>query len=170
MPAWDPASLALIRSTLQRLAPLGLGPGPEALGTRQEVDPLRHLIVTAAGWGGNPSRDARYVPVFPEHNDGRTPYRLRVGEVPVDGFWSISVYDEAGYFVANDEGAYSLNSVTAQADPDGSVTVHFGGPGEGVANHLPVPEGWNYLVRLYRPRAEILDGRWQFPAAEAVPT
>jgi hypothetical protein len=26
--------------------------------------------------------------------------------------------------------------------------------------------GWNYIVRLYRPRAEILDGRWTFPEAQ----
>ncbi len=28
-------------------------------------------------------------------------------------------------------------------------------------------KGWNYTVRLYRPRAEILDGTWKFPGAAA---
>jgi hypothetical protein len=44
--------------------------------------------------------------------------------------------------------------------------IQFGG--SGAANLLPVTEGWNYLVRLYRPRAEILDGSWTFPAAQPV--
>ena len=33
-------------------------------------------------------------------------------------------------------------------------------------NILPITEGWNYTVRLYRPRAEILDGSWTFPSIE----
>ena len=47
----------------------------------------------------------------------------------------------------------------------GSVTVRFGGPGD-EPNHLPITAGWNYLVRLYRPRPEILDGSWTFPVAQ----
>ena len=35
-------------------------------------------------------------------------------------------------------------------------------------NLLPIVEGWNYAVRLYRPRPEILDGSWTFPATEPV--
>jgi hypothetical protein len=27
---------------------------------------------------------------------------------------------------------------------------------------------WNYTVRLFRPRPEILDGAWRFPEAQAV--
>jgi hypothetical protein len=46
----------------------------------------------------------------------------------------------------------------------GSSTVRFGGCADGRPNCLPVTDGWNYLVRLYRPRAEILDGSWTFPA------
>ena len=62
-----------------------------------------------------------YVLVTPARNDGTTVYRLRVKDVPVDGFWSISVYDAAGYFAKNERDAYSLNDRTAQREPDGSV-------------------------------------------------
>ena len=58
----------------------------------------------------------------------------------------------------------SVNNLTAIRDADGSVTVHFGGCGDGRPNCLPIMDGWNYLVRLYRPRPEILDGTWTFPA------
>ena len=89
-------------------------------------------------------------------------------DVPVDGFWSISVYDADGFFEPNDRSAYSVNSITATPNADGSVTVHFGGCCDERANCLPIMEGWNYTVRLCRPRPEVLDGAWAFPAAEPV--
>jgi len=35
-------------------------------------------------------------------------------------------------------------------------------------NFLPIMEGWNYIVRLYQPREEILDGTWTFPGVQPV--
>ena len=60
-------------------------------------------------------------------------------------------------------GAYSVNNLTATPNADGSVTVHFGGDDDR-PNLIPIMDGWNYTVRLYRPRAEVLDGSWTFPA------
>jgi hypothetical protein len=74
-----------------------------------------------------------------------------------------------GFFELNDQGAYSVNNLTATRNDDGSVTVHFGGCGDGRPNCLPIIDGWNYLVRLYRPHAEILDGAWTFPAIQPAP-
>src|SRR5436190_1292960 len=59
--------------------------------------------------------------------------------------------------------AYSLNNITAKKDADGSVTIQSGGCDGKTPNCLPIIKGWNYLVRLYRPRAEILNGKWKFP-------
>jgi hypothetical protein len=87
----------------------------------------------------------------------------------VDGFWSISVCNAAEYFEPNDRGAYTINNITAAHDGDGSVAVRFGGCGDGPAQ-LPADH-----VRLelpgpsVRPRAEILDGTWIFPAITTVP-
>ena len=50
---------------------------------------------------------------------------------------------------------------------DGSVTIHFGGD-ENALNYLPIMPGWNYTVRMYRPRKEILDGTWKFPEPQPV--
>ncbi len=129
---------------------------------------MRHLIGTAAGWGGNPDKDASYLSVTPGKNDGTTVYKLTVGEVPVDAFWSISVYDAKGYFEKNPYDAYTLNNITAKKSADGSVAVQFGGCDGKIPNCLPVMKGWNYTVRLYRPRPEILNGKWKFPEAQAV--
>jgi hypothetical protein len=132
------------------------------------VDPVRHLIGAATAWGGNPEKDALYLPNTPPRNDGQTVYRLTVKDVPVDGFWSISVYDAEGYFEKNDRNAYTLNNLTARTNPDGSVTVQFGGCDGNAVNCLPITPGWNYWVRLYRPRPEILNGSWTFPEAQPV--
>ncbi len=167
IPEWDQAKAAQLRTALNTLVAAngGIDSG-RMFGRKDAVDPVQHLLGTAAGWGGNPRDDAFYAGVVPERNDGNTVYRLKVGDVPVDGFWSITVYNKDGYFEKNALGVYSVNNVTAKRDADGCVTVQFGGcdkPGAG--NCIPVSPGWNYLVRLYRPRKEVLDGTWTFPAA-----
>ena len=139
-----------------------------AFGTKDDVDPVRHLIGTAAGWGGNPDKDATYLSITPTDNNGTTIYRLHVKDVPVQAFWSISVYNAQGYFEKNPYNAYTLNDITAKKNADGSVDVQFGGCDGRALNCIPITAGWNYLVRLYRPRAEILNGSWKFPEAAAV--
>jgi hypothetical protein len=101
--------------------------------------------------------------VNPEMNDGKTPYTLNIKDVPVDGFWSVSVYNNAGYFEPNSSNAYSLNSLTGSKNTDGSITIHFGGDPKKL-NYLPLTEGWNYTVRLYRAKEQILNGSWVFPS------
>ena len=61
-----------------------------------------------------------------------------------------------------------MNGITAKKSPDGSVAVQFGGCDGKIPNCLPTMKGWNYIVRLYRPRAEILNGTWHFPEAQPV--
>jgi hypothetical protein len=59
-----------------------------------------------------------------------------------------------------------VNRITAKKSPDGSVTIQLGGCDGQIQNCLPITPGWNYTVRLFRPRAEILDGTWSFPLAQ----
>ncbi|GAA3210303.1 DUF1214 domain-containing protein [Microbacterium terregens] len=96
---------------------------------------------------------------LPEHGDRY----LSAMVVPVDGFWSISVYNAKGYFEPNEREAHTANNITGVKNADGSTTVRFGDYPRDVPNAIPVTEGWNYLVRLYRPRPEVLDGSWVFP-------
>ena len=164
VPDWDPVSQARVRSGLNAIAPLGRK--GTRFGTRDEVDPVAHLIATAIGWGGNPPYAAVYDGMFPKNNDGQTVHMLHVKDVPVDGFWSISVYNEKGFFEKNELGVYSINNLTAKKETDGSVIIQFGGCDGKVSNCLPITKGWNYTVRLYRPRPEIINGKWQFPEAQ----
>jgi hypothetical protein len=167
-PPWDTASLDSTRETLLARA-FAQETFDQAFGRPGEVDPEQHLLGTAAGWGGLPRSEAVYVPVLPpgyglpagvpEHEDG---WVLRMpADVPVDAFWSVSLYGQDGYFPDVGE-PVSLNSVTAVRDPDGGVTVRIGGAA-GRPNRLPDVAGWNLLVRLYRPHAGVLDGRWSVP-------
>lgn len=161
---YEKTSFDETRSALLSLANLLTG-FDHMFGNADEVEPVRHLIGTAAGWGGLPSSEAAYVGVNPQLPPGA--YELTVSDVPVDGFWSISVYNAEGYFEPKDADAYSINSITSKKNADGSVTVRFGDHPAGTPNVIATPDGWNYLVRLYRPRAEILDGTWSFPTLNA---
>ncbi|NYE18588.1 DUF1214 domain-containing protein [Microbacterium immunditiarum] len=161
LPDYDIASMDATRAALLQLA-AGLRGFDRMFGGAGEVDPVRHLIGTAAGWGGLPSSEASYVGFDPQRPVGR--YDLTLRDVPVDAFWSISVYNAEGFFEKNDEGRYTVNSITGVPDADGAITVRFRPPGDaGEPNAIPVPEGWNYLLRLYRPRAEFFDGAWRLP-------
>jgi hypothetical protein len=161
VPNWDRKSHDKVRDAINVLAST-LTDSKLCYGDKDEVDPIAHLLGTAYGWGGNPQKDAMYLNVVPELNDGKIPYQVTVKEVPVDGFWSISVYNKDGYFEKNSYNSYSVNSKSAVKNSDGSITVHFGGDPK-QPNFIPITEGWNYLVRLYRAREEVLDGSWKFP-------
>ena len=159
-PEYDTESLDATRSALLELA-RGLGGFQHAFGAKDAVDPVRHLVGTAAGWGGLPEQEAFYLNVEPHLPVGE--YQLTVRDVPVDASWSISLYNADGFFEPTERGLNSVNSVTAARNDDGSVTVHFGGCSDERPNCLALMDGWNYAVRLYRPRAEVCDASWSFP-------
>lgn len=159
---WDDAALDATRTALLQLA-AGLTGFDRMFGSRDQIDPVRHLIGTAAGWGGLPTTEAAYVGVQPA--DGDVDLELTLADAPVDAFWSVSVYDAEGYFHPNPYDRYTVNSVTGEPDADGSVTVRFVHGEPTLPNSIPVPPGWNYLVRFYRPRPAFFDGSWTLPRA-----
>jgi hypothetical protein len=166
-PNWDQASQKKVRDSLNVLAST-IPDFKKAFGTKAQVDSNRHLIGTAAAWGGNPDKDATYLNITPAKNDGVTLYKLNVKDVPVNGFWSVSVYNADGYYEKNPLDAYTLNNLTAKKSDDGAIAIQFGGCTGKMPNCLPITKGWNYTVRLYRPRAEILSGKWKFPEPQPV--
>lgn len=165
IPKWDKASQEKVREALVALSST-MHDFESAFGSKQQVDPISYLIGSAVGWGGNPDKEAQYINMKIPNNDGKQVYKLTVKDVPVDGFWSISVYNAKGYFEPNSLNSYSINNKTAQKGPDGSVTVQFGGCDNNVPNCIPITPGWNATVRMYRPRPEILSGKWKFPEAQ----
>ena len=129
---------------------------------------LQDAMGVAVGWGGMQEGDALYLPMQVEKNDGKTPYTITVpADVPVDGFWSVTVYNQERFMVKNEYDSYSLNSLTAKKNADGTATLHLGGDPK-AENYLYIPKGWLYIVRFYQPHEEILDGSWTFPKAVEV--
>lgn len=165
LPDWDTAGLDKVRSALRELG--RTVPDTRLMfGTREAVSPIHHLIGAAVGWGGNPYEEAVYLGRRVDDNSGKGAYRLTLPEMPVDGFWSVSVYNSQGYFEPNELHAYSLNSVTTLPDAAGTTTIRFGACDKDTKNCLPIMQGWNYTVRLYQPHTKVLNGEWKLPEAQ----
>lgn len=137
-----------------------------AFGSMENTKQVPHLLGAAFGWGGLPSEDAFYLNVNPGLPVGS--YQIDVPkDVPVKAFWSVSVYNKDGYFQSNSKGVYNINSQSGKANPDGSMTVNLGGCDDASRlNCIPLTDGWNFAVRLYRPEKSVLDGTWTFPVVQ----
>ena len=165
MPKYDMKSYNATYKPLLELSK-GVPDTRKMFGKKTDVDPVRFILGSAFGWGGLPIKEAYYLNVNPNLPVGE--YQVTVKDVPVDAFWSISLYNKKGYFQKNDLDAYSVNNISGKPNKDGSFTVHFGGCKDKRVNCLPLTEGWNYVVRLYQPRKELLDGKWTFPGPAPV--
>lgn len=95
-------------------------------------------------------------------------------EPPVDGFWSLTLYNDKHLFSPNPLNRYSLGTKNKNlvTNPDGSLTIYAGAksPGpEQEANWLPAPDGhFSLYIRAYWGKQGILDGSWKPPAVEVV--
>jgi len=93
-------------------------------------------------------------------------------EPPVNGFWSLTLYNDKHLFHANDLKRYSLGTKNKnlKRNADGSLTLYAGAksPGAGKeSNWLPAPEGnFSLYIRAYWGKEGILDGSWQPPKIE----
>src|SRR5258706_3997957 len=164
-PNFDRLSQKKVRDALLTLGTTILD-NKRMFGGRTEVDPVRHLIGSAMLWGGLPEKDALYLNITPDNNDGAAVYKLNVQDVPVDGFWSITIYNAKGYLEPNRYNAYSLNNITAKKNADDSVAVQFGGCDGKISNCLPTMAGWDLIVGVYGPRARGPNGTLEIPAGQ----
>ena len=144
---------------------------------------LQRALITAIGLGANRPQDAVY-PVSKADAEGNAytganqyVIRFPAGQLPpVRGFWSVTMYDENFFFVANPINRYSISArQELKANPDGSVDLHVqkDSPGAGrEANWLPAPAGkFQLMLRMYWPDESdpsILNGTWRIPAVSKV--
>lgn len=164
-PNWDLETLAAARKAVNDLAAAVGLESSTSFGRRGEIDPLGHLI-GMAGWAGQPATMAEGIVDAVDLNDSKTPHVVTVRDVPVDAFWSITVYDADGFLAPNELKRNSYNNTSARPNDDGSYTIHFGACEDGRINCIPITAEWSYTIRLYQPREEILNGSWTFPAIQ----
>jgi hypothetical protein len=142
---------------------------------------LQRAFITAVGLGANRPQDAVY-PMSQrasllEAYEGENTYTLRFekGQLPpVRGFWSLTMYDEQVFFVANPINRYSMSLRTnPKFESDGSLVILIQNENPGPdkeANWLPAPKGkFHLMLRLYWPdenEPSILDGSWVVPAVK----
>ena len=162
---WDRASLDKLRDELE--VPCRRFPNFElAMMPRGKADPEQRICAAGGGWGLLPGVEATYFSYPGGHPN--TECRRATYRVPKnDAFWSITIYDATG-FIAHENSV--LNSSNVQLNRDGTFTAYFGSKefcGD-VPNRLDVPEGWNYMLRVYRPDASVLNGGYVLPEKELV--
>jgi len=147
------------------------------------TDYLQRASVTFYGLGANRMQDAVY-PTLDVADDGKpcdgaNKYTLTFpkGQLPpVNGFWSLTMYDKDYFFVANPLNRYTLSQRNQlQENADGSITLYLqhDSPGKDQeSNWLPGPQGqFVPMLRLYWPKEKdpsILDGTWKPPAVKVV--
>ncbi|WP_454610347.1 DUF1254 domain-containing protein [Labrenzia sp. MBR-25] len=137
---------------------------------------LKRALMAQLGLGANLPADAVY-PIAMTDGDGNpltgtNDYVLHfdAGDLPpVNAFWSVTIYDNDGYQVANSLNRFALSSwMPMQKNPDGSLDLYFQheSPGKDKeANWLPAPDGpFNVTMRLYAPKPQVLIGKWAPPA------
>jgi hypothetical protein len=138
----------------------------------------QRALLTAVGLGANRPQDAVYPlsskPSLVEDYDGKYKYTIRFekGQLPpVKGFWSLTMYDEKMFFVANPINRYAMSLRTSpKYEPDGSLVIYIQNESPGSdkeANWLPAPHGkFHLMLRLYWPdenNPTIIDGSWVIP-------
>jgi hypothetical protein len=143
---------------------------------------LKRAIIAMAGLGANQPDDAIYPlnvadadgkPVTAENN-----YVLHFSKEqlpPVAAFWSLTMYDAQGFQVANPINRFAIGDRDAlKFNADGSLDLYVQNqsPGsEKEGNWLPAPKSGalGLTLRLYAPRQQALDGRWNPPPIKRAP-
>jgi len=141
---------------------------------------IQRAMVALVGLGANVPEDAVY-PSSSVDNDrqqynGRNNYLLHFNNdqiPPVNGFWSLAMYNSDGYFIDNTINRYSIGDRdNLKFNSDGSLDIYIqhNSPGkEKESNWLPAPKGdFNLVLRLYWPSNEILTGDWNPPGVKRV--
>jgi len=163
-PKWDAASLEKLTATYKAEFDKYEKYPDGFMGARGVADEnLRHLSCAGA-WGLFPNEHAVYI----NYNGGLPAKGCHTAtyEVPENkAFWSITMYGADGYIKSENS---ILNQFNTTMNPDGTFTVRFGSKEDcgDVPNRLDVSEGWNFLMRVYRPGPTVLDGSYKLPEAQ----
>ena len=141
---------------------------------------LKRAVISLVGLGANLPEDAVY-PINLGDADGKplngaNRYVLHFEQAaipPAEAFWSLTLYDAQGFPTANPLNRCAIGDRDPLSfNPDGSLDllIQHESPGtDRESNWLPAPAGpFNVLLRLYAPKAPVIDGRWVPPPVRRV--
>jgi len=162
---WDRPSLAALTEKYEKDS-AAYSSWKGMMGPRGKVDEKTRHIAAAAAWGLFPEWDATYLNYSSGH-DTKVGHKATYQVPENKAFWSITVYGKDGFMKSDNN---VVNSSNVKLNPDGTFTVYYGTKEQcgDVANRLDVSEGWNFLMRIYRPGASVLDGSYKVPSAEPI--
>jgi hypothetical protein len=136
---------------------------------------LKRAMIAQAGLGANLPEDAIYPLNLGDNEgkplDGANDYTIHFAKdqiPPAQAFWSITLYDNEGFQVANPLNRFAVSSWMPFAyNTDGSLDLYFQNESPGAAkeaNWLPAPKGpYNLTMRIYAPSSDALTGKWTPP-------
>ena len=136
---------------------------------------LKRALITQFGLGANLPEDAIYPANLADDTgkplDGVNKYTIHFDKgaaPPVNAFWSITLYDDDGFQVANSLNRFAVSSwMPFKFNTDGSLDLYFQNDSPGTdkeANWLPAPKGpFTLTMRLYAPKSDALTGKWNPP-------
>jgi hypothetical protein len=136
---------------------------------------LKRAVVTQLGLGANLPEDAIYPINLADDTgkplDGANKYTIHFDKgtaPPVNAFWSVTLYDNDGFQVANSLNRFAVSSwMPFKVNTDGSLDLYFQNESPGTdreANWLPAPKGpFTLTMRLYAPKSDALTGKWNPP-------
>lgn len=165
-PKWDKESMLALRTEYEKEFQKFDQYEPDWMGPRGEVnEKTRHLGVAGA-WGLFPEKDAVYIN-YTGPSDPNKCYTATY-EVPENNaFWSITIYGKDGFMKSDNN---IVNDRNVKMNDDGTFTVYYG-PEENCGdkpNRVDVKEGWNFLMRVYRPGPSILKREYKLPDVRVV--
>ena len=147
---------------------------------------MTRAIIAEFGLGANVPAEAVYPAAITDYQgaalSGASSAKYRIhfaaGQLPPtnSAFWSITMYGDDQYFVANSLNRFAIGDRTAglTANTDGSTDIYVSNAQptdaeHGTANWLPAPTGsFSLMLRIYRPTTAVLNGTWKYPRIEKI--
>lgn len=160
-PDWDYDSMLALRAQYEKEFRTFTQYPAGWMGKRGEADDATRHLAAAGAWGLFPEKEAVYINYTGPEGTSKA-YSATYTVPPNDAFWSIAVYGSDAYFHSEDA---TLSPATTTYNDDGTFTVYFGSKdivGD-KPNRLDTSEGWNFLFRVYRPGAAVLERKYLLP-------
>ncbi len=165
-PEWDQQSLSALTVKYEEEFKKFAKYPSDWQGPRGKVNEQTRHLAAAGAWGLFPEWDATYI-IYSGNHSANVCHTATYAVPENKAFWSILVYGNDGFIKSENS---LVNSSNVKLNADGTFTVYFGSKElcGGVPNRLDVTEGWNFLMRVYRPGESVLNGSYKLPQAVAL--